>query len=100
MSAPVLTNVDNDSTVVVIEMSDIKTIGTQDVNGDATTLEKTHTVDVENVDKESTVDVENAENVDVANQKRIARKTLFIGVFIIVLIVIAFAIWRTVVIFG
>jgi hypothetical protein len=87
------TNVD--STFVVIEMSDIKTIGTQ-ITGDAP--EKTHTVDVENVDKESTVvDVENA---DKENQKRIARKTLFIGVFVIVLIVIAFAIWRTVVIFG
>ena len=85
MSAPVLTNVDNDSTFVVIEMSDI--------NNDANIgTELTHTVDVENVDKESTV--------DVANQRRIASKTLFIGVFIIVLIVIAFAIWRTVVIFG
>jgi hypothetical protein len=83
MSSPVFTNVDNANigtelkqTVVVIEMHDV------DIHDNAN------------------IGAEKTQTVDVANQRRIASKTLFIGVFIIVLIVIAIAIWRTVVIFG
>ena len=89
-------NVDN--ATIGTELTQIdSTFVAIDINGDAPVVtEKTQDVNGDTV----VTDVENAENVDVANQKRIASKTLFIGVFIIVLIVIAFAIWRTVVIFS
>jgi len=84
-----------DSTFVVIDISGDAPEKTQDVENVENVENVEDVEDVENVEN-----VENVEDVDVANQKRIASKTLFIAVFIIVLIVIAIAIWRTVVIFG